>query len=119
VPSVGTWGPGVFDDDVAADVLDTWEEAITAGVAEATRAVYGEFDDAMEDEEDAQIVFFALASLQLDAGVLDDAVREKALAAIAPNLERWKDEASGEDAEKRQFVLDELRQRILHFADPS
>jgi hypothetical protein len=79
--------PGSFDDDVAADVADTWN-GTTAGP-------------------------------QLDAQALDDEVKERALAAIEPNVRRWEQESSPEDAQQRRAVLEDLRGRILHFANPS
>lgn len=116
---MGAWGTGIFDDDVAADVADLWNDAIGGGPAQATQTVYDELGEAIEDDDDGPIAFFALASLQLDAGHLDDRVRETALSSIEPNLERWADDGSPEDVEERRRVLEELRQRINSFADPS
>jgi hypothetical protein len=72
---MGAWGTAIFDDDVAANVANTWSDT-KGGTVEATRAVYEEFGDSINDEDDRPIIFFALASLQLDAGVLEDNVRE-------------------------------------------
>jgi len=108
----------MFDDDVAADVADTWNGPADRP-AEATRAVYAEWEEAIEDVDDGPVVFFALASLQLDAQALDGEVKERALAAIGPNMRRWEEESSPDDAEQRRAVLEELRGRMLRLANPS
>jgi hypothetical protein len=30
---MGSWGPGIFSDDVASDVRDDWREAIAEGLS--------------------------------------------------------------------------------------
>jgi hypothetical protein len=68
--------------------------------------------------DDGPVLFIALASLQLDAGVLEDRVRDMAVLSIAASLERW-EEALLQDAQERSRVLEELRERIDRFANPS
>jgi hypothetical protein len=117
---MGVWGTGIFDDDVAADVRNTWEDALGEGPDHATRHVFAEYAQHLDDEDDGPIVMLALATLQLDAGMLDGRVRDGALAAIEPNLRRWTDESpSPEDLEGRRLVLGELQRRIASFAAPS
>jgi hypothetical protein len=94
------------------DVSDVWQGTIEHGVAEATRAIREQF----AEEPDREIVFFALASLQLDAGQLDDAVKESALASIADNVAHWEQWAAPDDAAERRQVMEELRRRLETFA---
>ena len=116
---VGTWGTGIFDDDMAAEVADAWNGGIDSGPGEATESVYRELGSWMDDQDDGDVMFLALASLQLDAGALDDIVRRRALDAMTRNIERWQNDATSEDAAERGAVLEGLRQRIARFADPS
>jgi hypothetical protein len=48
---VGTWGTGIFDDDVAADVRGAWDDAVASGAnaTEATQRVLDEFNELIED----------------------------------------------------------------------
>ena len=115
---MGAWGAGIFEDDVAADVAGTWQDT-AGGPAAATEAVFEEFGEAIEDVDDGPVIFFALASLQLDAGALDKAVKERALASIEPNVRRWEEESSPDDAAERRRVLEDLRQRLESFTSQS
>jgi len=110
---VGTWGYGIFEDDIASDVRGEFEDAIAEGLdsSAATQRVFEVFGEAVEDEEEGAVVWLSLAALQLDRGVLQDDIRDRALAAMSSDLERWK-EAGPEEVVQRKIVLDELRGRI-------
>ena len=110
---MGAWGLGIFDDDAACDVRGIFEDAIAEGqdVNAATQLVLEEFGEAVDDVEDGPVIWLALASLQLEQRKLHANIRQQALAAINPNLERWQ-ESGPEDAAGRKRVLEELRGRI-------
>jgi hypothetical protein len=85
---MGTWGYGIFEDDAASDVR-------------------GEF----EDDEEGAVIWLTLAAIQLEHGFVQDDIRDRALAAMTSDLERWK-EAGPDEVAQRKIVLDELRGRI-------
>src|SRR5205823_6428622 len=91
--TMGTWGSGIFDDDVALDVRGLFEEKIGEGasVEDATQAVLQEFDSALEHMDDAPVIHLALAALELEQGRLLAATRREALRVIddGRNLPRW------------------------------
>jgi hypothetical protein len=112
---VGTWGTGLFDDDLAADMQGIWEDAVGQGgsPSDATGRLMQELGaECAEDMDEGPVFWMTLASLQQDAGALDPEVKRRALEGIEPNLERWRDEATPEDAEERERVLSALRARL-------
>lgn len=64
------WDTGVFDDDIAMDINAEFDDAIEEGITvkEATKQILETFQDVLEDEEEAPIVYLALAALQLEKG---------------------------------------------------
>jgi hypothetical protein len=113
--SMGAWGTGVFEDDVAADVRGEWEDAIESGssVPDATAALIdGLGADFIPDQDDGPVFWIALAALQLEAAEITPEVAARAVEAIPANLSRWREEATEEDVSARERVLSELQHRI-------
>lgn len=81
---MGTWGPGVFDDDLALDVQSGFRELIAAGYSPdaATDRLVAEYEF---DDGSAPIAagWIALAGVQWKTGRLLDRVRDRALEQIA------------------------------------
>jgi hypothetical protein len=90
---MGTWGQGIFQDDLAADVRAAWEAALAEGLGtdEATARVIrsvrpprgpnlGQFRDSFEDDD--KVFWLALAAAQSERGRLQPEIRERALAII-------------------------------------
>lgn len=111
---MGTWGTGLFDDDMAADMRVQWEAALADGIApdRATQALVTEWGEETEDMDVGPVFWIVLAMLQLEAGALEESVRERALESIEPNEERWRDEADPDDAAARAQVLADVRLRL-------
>lgn len=109
---MGAWGCGLFEDDVALDVKDTFDDALANGetLAAATRAVLEEFEDSLDDDDDGPIITLALAALQWERGKPQERLKKKALAIIEEGrgLERWEDAGAEELAGRRQ-ALEALR----------
>ena len=112
---MGTWGAGIFEDDVAMDVRDSFEAALAEGlnVRSATERVLEEHEEALEDIDEGPVVRLALAALQLEQGVLQPGIRDHALTVInqGQDLDRWEEAGEEAVAERRQ-VLEELAQRL-------
>src|SRR5207245_3714660 len=111
---MGTWGYGIFENDVAVDVRLMFEDEIDGGssVEEATKHVLAECVDYLEDMDDSVQAWLALASLQLEQGSVQDPIRKKALEVIeqGADLERWH-EAGTEAVEARRGVLERSEER--------
>jgi hypothetical protein len=117
---MGTWGSGIFDDDLALDIKGHFDDAVAGGTspAEAAKAlmqselaqeIIEEFSEDERDEmfwEESGGLFFAVATLQLEHGVLQPDVREQTLRAI----DHWLALAEG-DVE-RTAMLEALESRL-------
>jgi|SRR5262245_9894955 len=90
---MGVWGPGLLQDDLAEEARMLFDEGLAAGldVAGATAGVYEDLKEALAGEEDAAVIWLALAALQLREGALQPEVRSRALvAAESPTaLSAW------------------------------
>jgi hypothetical protein len=78
---MGSWGSGIFDDDLALDIRAAFEREIESGadVPTATHKVLQQFASAAKDSDDSPVVYLALAALQLELGALQPEIRTKAL----------------------------------------
>jgi hypothetical protein len=113
--STGTWGVGIFNDDVALDVRDAFEDALSDGfdVPAATRRVLREFAERIEDIDDGPVIYLALTALQLERGSLQPEIREQALRIIATSqsLARWEG-ADPAILVERKHVLEQLKAHL-------
>lgn len=53
---MGCWGDGIFDDDLALDIRDLYDDVIKKGFSDsiATAVVMKLFNESIEDEDDNQ-----------------------------------------------------------------
>lgn len=113
---MGTWDTGIFDDDLAMDIKSEFDDAIEEGmsVKKATKQILESFEDELEDEDEASIIYLTLAALQLEQGNVEKNIKKKALEIIesGQDLERWEG-ADEEELNKRIAVLNELKERLL------
>jgi hypothetical protein len=80
---MGVWGPGVLQDDLAEEARMVFDEGLAVGlnVPAATAGVYEDLKEALAGQEDATVIWLALAALQLRAGALQPEDRNRALIA--------------------------------------
>jgi hypothetical protein len=117
---MGTWGQGIFHDDVAADVRAAWEAALRDGLSteEATAQVIRSLRPprggrVFEDEE--KVFWLALAAAQSDRGRLEPKIRDRALAIIEAggDLDRPElVEAGAAAVSRRRRTLDQLAVKL-------
>jgi hypothetical protein len=92
---MGTWGPGLLENDVALDALGTFDDLVLQGasVEDAIKAVMDESEDVLEDEDDRPDLILALAWLaserQATPGWL--AAQARAIIAGEVTLSRWEE----------------------------
>lgn len=110
---MGAWGPAIFSDDTACDIRTDYRELLEDRIddEEATRRVIAEYRHLADDE--AHVLWLALAAAQVSLGRLEDSVKLEALRVIdaGVGLELWA-EAGDKELAKRKAVLSKLRATI-------
>ncbi|MEQ8156789.1 MAG: hypothetical protein ABRQ25_18250 [Clostridiaceae bacterium] len=114
---MGSWGPKLYQDDVAEDVRDYYKDQLKRGKTneEVTKELIEDNEDIISDEDEAPVFWFALADTQWNLGRLLPFVKEKALEYLKNgiNLARWEEEAINQREYKvREKVLQELEQKL-------
>lgn len=112
---MGTWGTGLYADDTACDVRDSYVGHLKSGLDddEAREAVLARFGNLLDDAEVACLVYFALADTQWRYGRLDAKVKRHALGLIehGGDLHVWERDAPA-DLGARKRVLSALKRRL-------
>ena len=115
---MGTWGVGVFQNDVADDVKTAYISKLKIGKSdkEAFEEIVSENEELLSDNEDAVDFWLALASVMYDHGRLNDEARQKAMALLdADNdSERWDEKEYG----KRKKELEKLKTKLCSEMPP-
>lgn len=113
---MGTWGTGLYQDDIAADVKDFYKEQLRMQKtsADISDELLKKYEACLNDPCDASVFWFALANTQWEFGRLEDGVKEKALFYIDKgyDIKRWEKENS-QKAKARTKVLIQLKQKLL------
>ncbi len=112
---VGTWGPGLYQDDVAEDVKTEYINLLKIGKKnqEATEELIKDNQLIINDPDDAAIFWFALADTQWKLGRLLPHVKKNALMHLIKedNLKKWEIESKA-DYKYRRKVLEQLEERL-------
>lgn len=118
---MGTWGPKLYQDDLAEEIRDIFKDQLKRGKTgkQITKELLEEYKDAISDSDDAPIFWFALADTQWELGRLEDIVKQNALYHIqeGSDLRRWKLEDSS-NAKKREQILNALKKKLLSSQPP-
>ena len=82
---MGAWGTGLYQDDIAMEVREYYQELLKKGISneESLDCVLEAFEEVLEDADDAPPFWFGLADTQWKLGRLTDEVREQALALLS------------------------------------
>lgn len=112
---MGTWGSGLFEDDLAIDIRSSFASAVESGTmpGSAAQIVLREYNESISDSDEAPVVYLSLASLLLDSGVCEHAAISRAARIIEDRvgLDRWR-EVGGTALAEREAVYQDLRSRI-------
>jgi hypothetical protein len=109
---MGVWGPGLLQDDLAEEARMLFDEGLASGLdlSAATASVYEDLKEALAGEEDATVIWLALAALQLREGALQPEVRVHALEAVdSPAVLRAWSLASPDAVAARQETLSRFK----------
>lgn len=113
---MGTWGPKLYQDDLAKDIRDYYKDQLHRGKKgiDITQELLVQYQIEISDSEEASVFWFALADTQWNLGRLEDKVKETALKHIlmGDNLEYWKIE-NPKMSKAREQTIEELRQKLL------
>ena len=112
---MGTWGPGIYQNDTSADVKDYFVNQLHLGKStrEITDALTQKYDDKLTTKQEQQDFWCALADVQWKMGRLLPNVKDKAMAYLGGNqaLLDWQF-ASSTERRKRFKTLQELSERL-------
>ncbi|MBQ9807659.1 MAG: hypothetical protein IJM55_02200 [Ruminococcus sp.] len=115
---MGTWGTGIFQNDVADGVKTTYISKLRLGKSdkEAFEETISENAELLSDNEDTVDFWFALSSVMYDHGRLNEEVRRKAMALLDSDndLERWDEKEYG----KRKNELEKLKAKLCSGSPP-
>lgn len=118
---MGTWGPKLYEDDLAEDIKNEYEELLEKGKnnKEAIEDICQIYKEEIEDSDEKSIFWMVLADILYKHKNLTEFVKEKALKEIelGKNLERWKNEGSEEDYIIRKKEIEKLRKKLVSYQD--
>jgi len=110
---LGTWGTGLFSDDVACDIRDHYRQLLEDSVEDsaATRLTLEKFEQYLEEPDGVALVAFAVTQSTL--GRLEPDVRDRALAILdaGADLAVWEQE-NPKLLPKRRAVLEKARAQL-------
>ena len=110
---LGTWGTGLFSDDVACDVRNHYRDLLEDGEEDdaAIRLTVERFRAYLEESDG--VALLALAVTQSKLGRLDPDIRDQALALLdrGADLEVWGEE-NPKMLSKRRTVLEKARAQL-------
>ena len=115
---MGTWGTGIYSNDIAEDVRDACKDIFAVyDTEDGNKLLFEHFADILEqsfvDNEYASF-WYALADWQWKHGMLDSYVKEKALDLLETHagMDEWYDDGDKADIRKRIKVLELLKEQL-------
>ena len=119
---MGTWGTGIYSNDVSEEVRDTYKDLLKDGKSndDALLKTLEEGKDYLNDSDDTYGFWLALADTQSSLGRLHPQVKERALELIEKggDIGRWLEVGDQKNAKKRQEVLDKLKEKLTGSQPP-
>lgn len=110
---MGTWGTGLYSDDLASDLRGEFRDLIGEGhaTAAAVDQLTAQYESSLRDSDEAPVFWLSLADTGWRLGRLDERVLMNALRVIesGEDLTRWQVQ---KDRVKRAALLKKLRARL-------
>lgn len=115
---MGTWGTGIFQNDIADDVKTTYINKLKMGKSdeEALEETISENLEFLSDSEDSLDFWFSLSSIMYDYGRLNEKVKCKAISLLESgnDSERWTEKEN----KKRKIELEKLKTKMYSEIPP-
>ena len=112
---MGTWGTGIFSDDLASDIRRRYRDLVGDGFTgqQATKILLEEYREILAGPDGESAFWLALAATQWRCGRLEPMVQAQAIQVIdsGSDLLRW--QVAPQLLWKRQAVLKDLRRTPL------
>lgn len=109
---MGTWGTGIFQNDVADDVKTDYINKLKMGKSDedALSEIISENSDFLNDPEDSLDFWFSLASILFDYGRLTEKVKCQAISLLESDKDsgRWTEKEN----KKRKIELEKLKTKM-------
>ncbi len=112
---MGTWGAGIFEDDLAEDIRSFYEdEKQVWSPIEAGKKVLNRFKAESKDTDEMPVLYLALFSLLWDDGVQLENVTKKSEDIIKNDLglDRW-EEQGPEELEERKTIYKSISDKLM------
>lgn len=110
---MGAWGTGIYENDLACNVRDWYEDSMKSGTehAETVEEIVRRFF-IWEDDAHEAAGWYAVADCALSHGIADETLNRKVLRLIAddPESMTWINQTLRDERKK---VLERLRKRIM------
>jgi hypothetical protein len=111
---MGTWGTGLYSDDIACDVRDDYKDILGDGIPEpeATKRLMEQWKNELSDPDTASVFWLTLADVQWNLGRLQVKVKKEAYSVIenGSDITRWLPDKKL--VIKRKGVLERLSQKL-------
>jgi hypothetical protein len=111
---MGSWGPALYSDDLAADLRGDFRDAAGEGLAAEAilDRLVQKYGSEVADPDAGPTFWLVVADMGWKLGRLDARARSAAMAVIESggDLDRWQ---TGATRRKRAAVLDRLREQLL------
>lgn len=111
---MGTWGAGLFSDDLAADVRAEYRTHLEKGLdgATATERVMEAFASSQTDSDEASTFWLALAATQWRYGRLQDDIKDRALQFIEDGSDVERFSENPKLVRDRKRVLEKVKAQL-------
>lgn len=116
---MGSWGPGIYSNDVSSEVRDTCQEIFPfVSVEEGNKILFDEYKELLDMnllDDDYASFWYGLADWQWKHGMLIDEIRDKTLTLLEnyTGISEWEADASKATVKKRKATLDKLKEQLL------
>lgn len=116
---MGAWGTGIYQDDIAEDMKETFKEKITYGKdgkkyekEELIEEMIEEYRMEFKDKEERTTAVLVLTDLLWKEGILPEEIKKEALEIIntKEDLKKW--EWDKREYKKREKILEKFKEKL-------
>lgn len=113
---MGTWGAGIEQDDLILDIVSDFNDILKRNqdIDDATKTIFNQYIDCLEDEEETPLIWIAVAKCQWDYGKLEKYVLDKVISDFSNRngFSRWEEDDNGILVKKRIDVINDFIEKI-------